>query len=127
MSINEKKEVIKKLLKIYKNKRNINSKIFSILKKEIEEMLNDGLSITTITDILNVELELKINTSTLKSWIYRNIKKENNKQKQKGDDYVDKQKTMNKTNINNEVKEEENKEENLSLDAISAKFDIFKN
>lgn len=112
MSIStEKKEVVKKFIKLHQGKRNIYSKIFNILKKEITEMFDDGLSIPTIAEVISIELDTKINQSTLKSWIYRHIKTH----KRKGSNNVKKDAT----------KEAEEKSE-TSLAELSKKFDVFK-
>ncbi len=74
-------------------------------------MHNEGLSIPTIAEILSIELDAKINPSTLKSWIYRHIKKT-----QKRGDNVKA----------HEAKEESKEESETSLDDLTKKFDIFK-
>ncbi len=106
----EERELIKTIVKMNKGARNINAKILRIIKNEIIDMLEKGLTIIDIQHILKSELKRDFEYRALAAWIQRNIKKN----KQKSTNEID--------------KEEETSEEDSAkkLEELTKKFDIFK-
>ena len=73
--IDEKKKI--KIKKVLSYEGKVYSVIFSMLEREIREMLRDGYSKTIIVKILNEELEANINYFTFIKWFDKNIKQKN--------------------------------------------------
>ena len=107
-------ETAKKIFELNKDKKNKYALIFDYLKQEITDMLNQGLQIGTIKNVLMVNLGIDINHSTLQMWMSRRIKKEDKKTK-----------TAKKENkiINNDSSKEKNEDK---LKMLKKKVEVFK-
>jgi len=51
------------------------SKFLSLIKNEIDKLVNENISISEQVKIVNSAFETEINISTYKGWYYRNYKK----------------------------------------------------
>jgi hypothetical protein len=110
MKINEeKKELVKEVIKLNKGKRNLNAKILKLLKEEIENWLDKGLGITEIQALLKKELKRNFEYRSLAAWIQRNVKNKTNQAK--GGNNVEKKELNKKEKSNSEsTKNNENKD-----------------
>jgi hypothetical protein len=82
MKINEeKKELVKEVIKLNRIKRNLNAKILKLIKEDIENWLEKGLGITEIQVLLKKELKRDFEYRSLADWIQRNVKNKTNQAK----------------------------------------------
>ncbi|BAF70791.1 hypothetical protein [Nitratiruptor sp. SB155-2] len=107
----EKKELIKAIIKLNRDKRNLNSKILRVIKDEIENLINNGFAITDIQTILKLELHRDFDYRALAAWIQRNIKKEKVTSKSN-------QKKENKNKVAKQKDDKIQEKEEIDLDVL---------
>ena len=68
----------KQLYELNKDKKNKYALVFDYLKKDITDMVNKGMQLETIRNVLMVKLggNINIKPPTLRTWIERNITKQ---------------------------------------------------
>ena len=108
-------ETAKKIFELNKDKKNKYALMFDYLKKEITDMLKEGMQITTIKNALIVKTGIKdINHSTLQMWINRNINLEEPKTKQ-----------QNRIITNSKIKEDKEEKVEDKLEKLKKQIDVF--